>query len=118
MSNKNRLFEIMGLVNKDFNINLNESQSSEKLDEYSGDNGDAEIERDDVESIKKLKELGYTVEKWSSWEGDKGKFKFSKGTGQWLGLLNTINKTINPLHGYYGEYLDGIAKEISYELVQ
>lgn len=31
--------------------------------------------------VNKLKKLGYTVEPWSSWEGDKGKFKFCKGNG-------------------------------------
>ena len=71
-----------------------------------------------MEAVNKLKELGYTVEIWSTWEGDKGKFKFCRGGGHWLGLLNTDNRTINPCHGFYGDYLRGIAKKLNFELVQ
>jgi hypothetical protein len=68
--------------------------------------------------MKALIKLGYTVEKLSSWDGDKGIYKFCKGNGQWLGLLDTNKKEIKPFHGYYGKHLNGIAKKIGYKLVQ
>jgi len=71
-----------------------------------------------MEAITILKELGFTVEPWSSWEGHIGMFKFCRGNGQWLGILNTKNSTISPFHGYYGGYLKSIAKSVSYDLVQ
>lgn len=69
-----------------------------------------------MEAVEKLKKLGYTVEQWSSWEGDKGKFKFCRGGGHWQGLLNTNNNTIQPCHGFYGGILKPIAKELGFEL--
>lgn len=68
-------------------------------------------------AVEKLLSMGYTVEPWSGWEGDKGKFKFCKGSGQWLGCLNTNNETIRPCHGFYGGYLVSLAKEIGYSLI-
>lgn len=69
-----------------------------------------------MDTIKQLRKLGYTVEAWSSWEGDKGKFKFCKGGGQWRGLININNKTIEPCHGFYGGSLRWLAKTLSFEL--
>ena len=71
-----------------------------------------------MEVFSKLKEIGYSVEPWSSWEGNKGKFGVRKGEdGFWVGLLNTNDNTIQPCHGYYGGYLKNIAKHIGYELI-
>lgn len=71
-----------------------------------------------MEAVNKLRELGYTVEPWSSWEGDKGKFKFCRGEGHWLGLLNINNNTINPCHGFHSKYLSGIAEKLNFKLIQ
>lgn len=69
-----------------------------------------------MKSISKLKNLGYIVEKWSSWKGDKGKYRFCKGNGHWVGMINLNDNTINPCHGFYGGYLKNVAKEIGFTL--
>ena len=73
-----------------------------------------------MEVFNKLNEIGYSVEPWSSWEGDKGKFGVCKGLdgGPWVALLNTNNNTLEPCHGFYGGYLKNIAKYIDYKLIK
>ena len=68
--------------------------------------------------VEKLESLGYTVEPWSNWKGDEGKFKFCRGSGGWLGLLNINKKTMEPCHGFYGGYLKLLAKELEVELIE
>jgi len=71
-----------------------------------------------MEVFNKLNEIGYSVEPWSGWEGDKGKFGVRKGEdGPWVALLDTNKKTLDPCHGYYGGYLKVMAKHTGYELV-
>jgi len=68
-----------------------------------------------------MKELieknGFTLEPWSTWDGDNGKFGIHKGFSC-QGLMNTNDKTIRPCHGYYGGYFKNLAKEINYKLIE
>lgn len=67
--------------------------------------------------MEELKKLGYKLEKYSGWEGDKGKFFFGKGSSS-IGWIDINKKEIYPMHGFYGGYLKRIAKTINYTLVE
>jgi len=70
------------------------------------------------DAVEKLKELGYDVKEYSTWEGDKGKFMFWEGNGQILGFININTRELKPMHGFYGNYLKSLSKKLKYKLVQ
>ena len=67
-----------------------------------------------IEAIKFAK-LGYKLEPYSGWIGDKDKYFFSKEYT--VGWINIRTKEMYPIHGYYNGYLEKIAKKTNYTLI-
>jgi len=67
--------------------------------------------------LEGLKSEGYTLEAYSGWVGDIGKYYFSK-CGTTIGYININNNTITALHGYCGGYLSPLVKKLNCKLIE